>query len=248
MILSYLDYLREKFDENQNFKGVTTHELRDKLKIDSEETRILGELLYRDIIKLYGVRAGNLRAENWDVGVLDDIEKLDAATSSQEFLLNKWNDYIEGTTTPRSNTSHNILSHKPLAAQVSDFVDHGRLEELASITSEEFDLSKLIMLCKEIDTCYRNECYFAVAMLIRSILDHVPPIFMFRTFAEVANNYGGTRSFKQSMQNLENSSRNIADSHLHVQIRKRESLPNKVQVNFSNDLDVLLGEIIRLLK
>lgn len=48
------------------------------------------------------------------------------------------------------------------------------------------------------------------------------------------------------MSRLENSSRKIADSYLHTKIRKKESLPNKTQVNFSNDIDVLLAEIIRI--
>ncbi len=48
------------------------------------------------------------------------------------------------------------------------------------------------------------------------------------------------------MTNLENSSRKIADSYLHTRIRNKESLPNRTQVNFSNDMDVLLSEIIRI--
>jgi hypothetical protein len=144
--------------------------------------------------------------------------------------------------------STDVNSSKPLAEHIPDYVDRSRLKELASITSIQFDLSKLIGLCQEINKCNGNECYFAVAMLTRAILDHIPPIFGCKSFVEVANNYRGSKSFMQSMQHLENSSRKIADSHLHVQIRSKESLPNKVQVNFANDLDVLLAEIIRLLK
>src|SRR5207244_7242236 len=99
------------------------------------------------------------------------------------------------------------------------------------------------------NSCFVAGNFFAVAMLARSILDHVPPIFGVKNFAEVANNYaGGSKSFKQSMQHLENSSRKIADAHLHVQIRSKEVLPTKTQVNFSSDMDVLLGEIVRILK
>jgi hypothetical protein len=50
------------------------------------------------------------------------------------------------------------------------------------------------------------------------------------------------------MQHLDNSSRSIADAHLHTQIRSKESLPTQTQVNFTNDVDVLLGEIIRIWK
>jgi len=84
-------------------------------------------------------------------------------------------------------------------------------------------------------------------MLVRAIADHIPPIFEKSTFTEVANNHG-SKSFKESMKNLDNSSRKISDSHLHTQIRKKEVLPNSNQVDFSNDLDVLLGEIYRVLK
>jgi len=49
------------------------------------------------------------------------------------------------------------------------------------------------------------------------------------------------------MAHLENSARRIADAHLHTQIRARETLPTATQVNFSNDLDVLLAEIVRIL-
>lgn len=103
-------------------------------------------------------------------------------------------------------------------------------------------------MCEELNLCYSMECYFAVAMLVRSILDHVPPIFASKNFSEVANNYAGAKSFKQSMEHLENSSRKIVDHHLHGQIRKSETLPNKTQVNFASELDFLLAEIIRILQ
>jgi hypothetical protein len=85
--------------------------------------------------------------------------------------------------------------------------------------------------------------------LTRALLDHVPPIFGKQSFAEVANNYGGGgKSFRESMLHLERSARNIGDAHLHIQIRNSESLPTSTQVNFSNDIDVLLAEIVRVLR
>jgi hypothetical protein len=126
-------------------------------------------------------------------------------------------------------------------------VDKQRLAQLESSQPGRFDLQKLVQLCRELDFCFRNECLLAVAALTRALLDHIPPIFGKRTFAEVANNYGGPKSFQDSMKHLENSARNIGDTHLHVQIRARESLPTLTQVNFSNDLDLLLAEVIRKL-
>jgi len=127
------------------------------------------------------------------------------------------------------------------------YVDLTRIRELKAIKSE-CDLKKLIELCEELNINSINNCYLAIAMLVRSILDHVAPIFGVCTFSEVASNYGGTRSFKEQMKHLDISSRKIADAHLHTQIRSKETLPTKTQINFSNDLDVLLAEIIRIIK
>jgi hypothetical protein len=128
------------------------------------------------------------------------------------------------------------------------YVDPDRINELKALPSANYDLSKLIRLCEELNLCFAGECYLAMIMMTRAILDHVPPIFGVKTFVELSNNYAGSKSFKDAMQHLENSSRKIADHYLHSQIRKSESMPNVTQVDFSNDIDFLLAEIGRLLK
>jgi hypothetical protein len=137
----------------------------------------------------------------------------------------------------------------PLAPTLNEYIAHSRLTELRALRPGAFDLRKLVRLCEEIDLCFRNQSFLAVAALTRALLDHVPPIFGHSSFSEVANNYsGGGRSFKEQMQHLQNSARRIGDAHLHVQIRSSESLPTSTQVNFSNDLDVMLAEIVRVLR
>ena len=122
-----------------------------------------------------------------------------------------------------------------------------RLAELRSLASTQFDFRKPVRLCEEMNTTYSEGCYFATAMLTRGLLDHVPPLFGKDTFSEVANNYsGGGRSFKDTMHHLENAARRVADSHLHMPIRKKESLPVAQQVNFGPEIDVLLAEIVRI--
>ncbi|MCK4947821.1 MAG: hypothetical protein KAS46_05570 [Candidatus Aureabacteria bacterium] len=134
-----------------------------------------------------------------------------------------------------------------LAPDSSSYVDPSRLEQLKKIKSNSFDLVRLIRMCEELNTVYQHRCYMAVVMLVRGILDHVPPIFSTKTFGEIANNYSGSKSFKDAMHHLENFSRKVADSYLHEQIRKKESLPTATQVNFSPQIDLLLAEIVRLL-
>jgi len=141
----------------------------------------------------------------------------------------------------------NDLLHRHFEISSFDFVHENRFEELRNLNNTDFDLSKLIRLCEELNSAFQNGNYLSIAMLVRAILDHVPPIFGYKTFIEVANNYGG-KSLKKSLQNLQNSSSNIADAYLHEPIRKKESLPNEIQVDFRSDLDVLLAEIVRVLK
>lgn len=128
------------------------------------------------------------------------------------------------------------------------YVHPHRIEALSALKPTNFDLHKLAALLNEINVCHRNRCNFALVALVRTVIDHVPPLFGCKTFPEVANSYAGGKSFKESMIHLDNSARKIADQHLHAQVRRSEVLPNLVQVDFSNDLDVLLAEIIRISK
>lgn len=129
----------------------------------------------------------------------------------------------------------------------SKLIAESRLAELRSLPKTTFDFRKLVRLCEEINSAYGSQCYFATAMLIRGLLDHVPPVLGCKTFVEVSNNYaGGGKSFKDTMQHLELTSRKVADPHLHMPIRKSETLPTPQQVNCGQQLEVLLSEIVRV--
>lgn len=131
----------------------------------------------------------------------------------------------------------------------SAFIAESRLVELRSIVSSDLDVRKLVRPCEEINSSFGMQNYYATAMLIRGLLDHVPPMFGLKTFGEVANNYaGGGRSFKETMHHLENASRKVGDAHLHMPIRKSETLPTPQQVNCGQQLDVLLSEIVRIMR
>jgi hypothetical protein len=137
----------------------------------------------------------------------------------------------------------------PTGTQPLLLIAESRVDELRNLTSNQFDFKKLIRLCEEINSSFINGNYFATAMLIRTLLDHVPPLFGMNSFSEVANNYGGGKSFqsfKGTMQHLQTTARSVADGHLHQQIRKSETLPTAQQVNCAQQLDTLLAEIVRI--
>jgi hypothetical protein len=132
-------------------------------------------------------------------------------------------------------------------AVAEHYVDSERIDELSKISDDDFDFTKLIAFLKELNIAYSHGLFLSIPLLVRAIIDHVPPVFGKANFADVCGSYG-TRSFKDSMINLNGSSRKIADAFLHSHIRKQENLPNKTQINFSNNLDVLLQEIVRIRK
>jgi hypothetical protein len=140
-----------------------------------------------------------------------------------------------------------VAVKKPTDSFAAQFVDMSRIAELKSAKSKDWDLTRLIRICEELNIAFSNNCFMSVAMLGRAVIDHVPPIFGKKNFSEVASQYG-PQSFQRSMKNLQLSLRNIADMHLHLPVRRQEVLPTVTQVDFHRDLDVLLGEIARVLK
>lgn len=123
------------------------------------------------------------------------------------------------------------------------FVAKERIDDLRATTCC-FDLSKLVALLEEVNKANSTQSVFCIGLLVRAVLDHVPPIFSSGGFGEVANNYQGTRSFRQAMAGLETQMRKISDSFLHTHIRASESLPTFQQVDVRNSFDLLLAEII----
>lgn len=135
--------------------------------------------------------------------------------------------------------------------QNGEYVNEERLAELRNSKYDKFDLTWLIKLCEELNDNFKYGNYLTVAMISRTILNHIPPIFGKNKFEEVVNNYGApkeNKSFKLNMKRLFESLKNIADRILHGEIRVKETLPNAIQVDFRQDFDVLLGEIVRILK
>ncbi len=121
-----------------------------------------------------------------------------------------------------------------------------RIKEIEELQPQNFDFTRLIAILNEINIANKNNLKFAIPLLVRSVIDQIPPIFGKNNFSEVCGSYG-SKSFRDSMNILDKSSRKIADAYLHTQIRKNESsLPTETQVNFKNDLDVLLQEVVRI--
>lgn len=160
------------------------------------------------------------------------IDKLDDVTDK----------YIDKP--PKKRVPENSILSTSTPPNKDTYVNTSGIEELKRIQNSSFDLSKLIKLYEEINENWHIHNYFSVIALVRTILHHIAPFFGLANFEQVASNYSGGQSFKKSMQHLLNSSKNIADTHLHSQAQKNEVLPNNQQVDYRNGLNFYLVKLL----
>ncbi len=138
-----------------------------------------------------------------------------------------------------------LLGRKSTLDVKQTYVDVSTIAILGSLVDPRFDFTRLVQMCRELNVAHQQECNITVAMLVRAVMDHIPPIFGKAKFAEVANSR--PKSLKETLQPLE-SIRKIADTFHHVQIRKSETIPTATAVNASNAVESLLQEIIRTIR
>jgi len=123
------------------------------------------------------------------------------------------------------------------------FVAPQLLAALRAAERKTFDYAKLIRFCEELNDAYRRGHYLTSALLIRAVMNHVPPIFGQTTFAAVVAH--ATRSIKPMLERLEKEARPIADLHTHYLIRAKEPLPTRIQIEpYKGCFELLMNEIV----
>ncbi len=123
------------------------------------------------------------------------------------------------------------------------FLNTDVLLKLKSVKSSQFDTTKLIKFCEELNDAYSRANYFTCTLLIRAVMNHIPPIFGYQNFLQVVANSG--KSIKKIFSLLEDQARPIADLHTHILIRSKEQLPTKHQIEpYKASFEILIQEII----
>jgi hypothetical protein len=258
-----LDLVKTLHEEDDGVSQIDSDLIREKLLISESESSQLGafaRIINLPEMPIYfaGQTADRSR---WFLGIKEDVVNLFDVASSKEYffqrLLTSWQPTAPG------NTLTSLLPSQPLALwwnendplcsvpnrATYEFIATVRLDALRSANHVEFDCTRLICLCEELNACAAGGHAHAVILLVRAVLDHIPPVFGVRSFAEVASNYGGGgQSFKASAERLQNQARKVADRMLHQIIRNREVAPEMHEVDFSRELETVLAEVCRILK
>lgn len=124
-----------------------------------------------------------------------------------------------------------------------NFIENEVLEKIRTLKSGKYDFSKLCKFIEELNFNYKYGNYLSSILLLRAIINHIPPIFGSKSFSEYVSQSG--RSVKSILQKLEDDARPIADLHSHYMIRKKENLPTKSQIEpYKSSMEILLYEII----
>ncbi|HEK19001.1 hypothetical protein [Mucilaginibacter sp.] len=127
------------------------------------------------------------------------------------------------------------------------FINPLRIKELENLTNKvKFDLSKLICLCKETNDNYSRGNYYSVSLLLRTILNHIPPAFNNKSsFDQVLAELNGKsqQTKKQLFSRLHDLQRKLADLTAHEKLRSHEPAVVAQNVQFIPEIDFLLQEV-----
>lgn len=136
------------------------------------------------------------------------------------------------------------LEARSRAVKMSDeFVSSVRIEELRALPSTKWDVRRLVRLCEEINIAFAHGSLFSLAMLVRAVQDHVPPLF------DGEPDFDGVvarakRPYQKAVKALQ-AWRVVADRALHLHIDRYSPVITPDLVNVNEQLSVLIDEVIR---
>jgi hypothetical protein len=73
------------------------------------------------------------------------------------------------------------------AGSRDSFVDPSVIESLSQSKNKKHDLTKVVRFCEELNSSFSSGNYLASTLLIRALLNHIPPIFGHQTFQQVVS-------------------------------------------------------------
>lgn len=155
-----------------------------------EDTERLLDLISRGSFTISDKQV-KISAKDWVEAYYDILETLDPQGKGYKAFISLSNSVTHVRLKKREWTQclriilkeyHNLSlkngrSGKKAFIGKGSFIAIQRLKELRGIKSDDYDLTRLIRMCEELDDNFSNKNYIASIALIRAILDHIPPIF-----------------------------------------------------------------------
>lgn len=127
------------------------------------------------------------------------------------------------------------------------FIDENIIIKFEDLIDPKFDTIKLLQYLREVNRSYKEGDFLSCILLLRAVLNYVPPVFGHSTFSQVVSQSG--RSLKEIFSFLEEGLRKIADLHTHRVISTNEYLPTNSEISpYKPQFEILLQEILIKIK
>ena len=167
--------------------------------------------------------------------------RCDDESKSKEILC-----FLDSNMNKKPNTTERIREETPINRNENCLISKEMIDKFRLKQHPKLKYSRLVVLLGEINSSWNNGNYNAVALLIRTVMNHIPPVFGFKKFEEVANNPKFISSVKRALGTLQNSMKHLADIIAHEQISEKEPRSiSGVEVDCRQSLKLLLDEILR---
>lgn len=232
---------------------VSSEQIADFLGMDKDDNVGLNIIYAMLDVGDWGITSTARTAEGWSVTIgpeiwrFRDVQTISDCITVQESryreekiqrLEQRLLDFPKAISLGETSSSRTTVGEPAKAERESINYISKQIVESMDIAQQQamFECSKLSSIIAELnDNCSRNNTYASHALL-RTLLDHIPPVFGFKTFAEVANNYRWSQTDKSYMKRLAQF-RDQADDALHRMISSRtdvlefDDMPPRVYVN-----------------
>ena len=192
---------------------------------------------FRDLAKQFVASARRIG----DATLSEMLSKIDTSPDYITEAYDLWAE-LKGTIDYLREAAQ-VPNYEADATNNGTFLSADILDALRAARSKTFDTAKLVRYCEELNDAYGRANYISCALLVRAVMNHVPPVFGVQTFSEIVA--GAGRSVKAVLTTLNDQARPIADLHSHLQMRKAEPLPTKYQIEPQKaSFEILIQEIL----
>jgi hypothetical protein len=160
----------------------------------------LGQVLF---IERWGRTGFSGSGLDWRVGLGRDVRRFASVRSIEEYVAIK-DEWLRESALPslpmfQVETANEV----PLERSSLAYVDDATVNDVVqTAVAGGLSADKLTALLLELNDNYSRGNAYACHSLLRAILDHVPPLFGYQSFGEVANSFPWGRTDKQYMRRL----------------------------------------------
>jgi hypothetical protein len=160
---------------------------------------------------------------NWRFGVGRGVRRFATVHSIEEYAAKKNESSRKSGVQPLLMLRDDREKEVPAERYSRAYVDKATTDNVMH-AAEVVGLStdRLGVLLTELNDNFSRSNAYACHVLLRALLDHIPPMFGYQSFGEVANNFPWGRTDKQYMRRLADF-RLQADDALHRQISTQDA-------------------------